>query len=500
MSQTEITPQNLIGNKYFILIALIVAAIAVGMAGSFSPLIPLGIVVSLYMAVLLFKWPDFNVILIAFIIYTNTAVVLSKFHGVPQTVGYALPLLLLIPLMSHLFVHKRKIKINLVFILMIFYLSVMIVGSAFSRNVNLAMPNVINYVVEGLGLYFLLVNTIRTPKLLKQVVWSLLAAGALIGGISLYQQLTGTFDNNYGGFAQVDNGFITEESIAGNTVQPRVSGPVGEKNRYAQILSMLIPLGLFQAWGTRSKGLRVTAFIFTGLIIIGANLAFSRGAQIGFLILIITMALMRYIKVRELLIMLVAVVLLLIAFPQVAQRFSTLGDIFSSQEEGGIRNTDGSIQGRATEMLAALLVFKDHPIVGVGPGMFRYEMEEYSKIISLKNITGERQAHSLYPGVAAETGILGFVALMGIFFYTLYRLNIARSYWLVMNQMDMANLCTGFLLAIISYMTTGIFLHLAFIRYLWIIMALAVIASEFRDSDMLTEKNISGKILERVEG
>jgi len=500
MSQTEITFPNLFRNKYFILMTVIVAAAAVGMAGSLGPLIPLGVVVSLYLVVLLFRRPDFNVILIAFIIYTNTAVVLSKFHGVPQTVGYSLPLLLLIPLIWHLFVHKRKIKINFVFILMILYLSVMIMGSAFSRDVNLAMPNVINYVVEGLGLYFLLINTIRTPKLLKQVVWALLIAGTLMGGLSLYQQITGTFDNNYGGFAQVDTGFITEESIQGNVVQPRVSGPVGEKNRYAQVMSMLVPLGLFQAWGAQSKKLRLTALILTGLIIVGATLAFSRGAQVGFLILIITMALMRYIKIRELLITLGAVVLLLIAFPQITQRFSTLGDIFSSKEEGGIRNTDGSIQGRATEMLAALLVFRDHPIVGVGPGMFRYEMEEYSKIISLKNITGERQAHSLYPGVAAETGILGFVTLMGIFFYTLYRLNIARAYWLGRNQTGMANLCTGFFLAIISYMTTGIFLHLAFIRYLWLIIALAVIASEFRESDVPTEMDIAGKELDKVEG
>ena len=399
MSQTEITFPNLFRNKYFILMIAIVAAVAVGMAGSLGPLIPLGIVVSLYLIVLLFKWPDFNVILIAFILYTNTAVVMSKFHGVPQAVGYALPLLLLIPLIWHLFVHKRKIKINFVFVLMMLYLSIMISGSVFSIDINLAMPNVINYVVEGLGLYFLFINTIRTPKVLKQVVWSLLIAGALIGGLSLFQQLTGTFDNNYGGFAQVTGtGFITDESIQGNTVQFRVSGSVGEKNRYAQIMSMLVPLGLFQAWGAQSKKLRLTALILTVLIIVGASLAFSRGAQIGFLILIIIMVLMRYIKMRQLLIMLGAIVLLLVAFPQITQRFSTLGDIFSSQDEGGIRSADGSIQGRVTEMLAAVYMFSDHPIIGVGPGMYRYGVEEYAKAVGLKNITTLRQAHSLYLG------------------------------------------------------------------------------------------------------
>jgi O-antigen ligase len=135
-------------------------------------------------------------------------------------------------------------------------------------------------------------------------------------------------------------------------------------------------------------------------------------------------------------------------------------------------------------MLAAVLVFMDHPIIGVGPGMFRYEMEEYSKIVNIRNITSVREAHSLYPGVAAETGALGFITLMGIFLYTLYRLAKARNYWLERNHTRMASLSTGFLLAIISYMTTGIFLHMSYIRYLWLILALGYIASQFREGDI----------------
>ena len=211
------------------------------------------------------------------------------------------------------------------------------------------------------------------------------------------------------------------------------------------------------------------------------------------------MTFMKYIKINRLFIVLLGLVLLLQVFPQINQRFSTLGAVFSSKEEGGIRNADGSTQGRITEMLAALLVFKDHPIIGVGPGMFRYEMEEYSKIVSLRNIPEQRQAHSLYPGVAAESGILGFITVMGRFLYMLYRLNIARAYWLARNQMGMLNLCTGFFLAIICYMTTGIFLHWAYIRYLWLTVALAVIASEFRDLDMLTEMDVTRKELDKLE-
>jgi O-antigen ligase len=132
--------------------------------------------------------------------------------------------------------------------------------------------------------------------------------------------------------------------------------------------------------------------------------------------------------------------------------------------------------------------------------MFSYEMAEYSKIIGLRNITATREAHSLYPGVAAETGALGLITLMGIFVYTLYNLSKARSYWLERNNTKMANLCTGFFLAIISYMTTGIFLHFAYIRYFWLIMALAIVASGFRDSDLTTEMEAVGENSDNPKG
>jgi O-antigen ligase len=368
------------------------------------------------------------------------------------------------------------------------YFSIQLLGSAFSIDISLAIPNVINYVAEGLGLYFLLINTIRTPSLVKNIIWAMLIGGAMIGGLSLYQQVTGTFESNYWGYAQVTGeGFTTGETLQGKIIQTRASGPIGEKNRFAQVMLLMVPIGLFQAWGERSRRLRFIAIILTVLIFIGGSLAFSRGAQVGLLFLIAIMTFMRYIKLQQLLIILLCIVLFLLAFPQNTIRFNTLGALFSSEEEGGLRSADGSIQGRATEMLAAMLVFMDHPIIGVGPGMFIYEMAEYARIVSIRHITTTRKAHSLYLGVAAETGTLGFITLMGIFIATLYRLTKARSYWLERNDIKMANLSTGFFLSIISYMTTGFFLHFAYIRYFWLFMALAIVASEFRESDVTVE-------------
>lgn len=500
MSRTELVTPGPFKNKLFtvgIVVVLSTAlALIVGLTSTLNPFLAFAVVLffSVAMLFLILRSPDFIILFVAFVIYTNTSVVMIKFHGVPATLGYSLPLLLLLPFLWEVVVRKRKIKVNFVFVLMLVYFSILLLGSAFSRDISLALPSVINYVAEGLGLYFLLINTIRSPRLMKNIVWTLLIGGAIIGGLALYQQVTGTFDNNYWGFAQVmGRGFTTEETIQGVVVQPRVSGPIGEKNRFAQVMLMLVPLGLFLAWGEQSQRLRYLAFSLTGLAFVGGSLAFSRGAQVGLLLLIAIMTFMRYIKVKQLLIILLGIILLVAAFPQNAVRFTSLGAIFTSEEEGGLRSADGAIQGRATEMLAALLVFRDHPILGVGPGMFGYEMAEYAKIVSLRHITTTREAHSLYPGVLAETGILGFVTLMTIFAYTLYSLAKSRRYWLERNNIKMANLSTGFFLAIISYMTTGIFLHFAYIRYFWLLIALSIVMSEFRESDLQEETKAVGE-------
>jgi len=495
MSQSETTFSRSPLSKYIFMATVLVAVVFVGIVGTLSPFIAIGAAVACVVFVLLFKQPNLAVIIVSFIIYTNTAVVLMKYQNVPPVAAYALPLLLVIPFVWQIIVKKNKIKTDIVFVLMLVFFAVLLLGSAFSKDINSTMPDLLNYVSEGLMLYFMLINTVRTPKLLRQIVWAMLIGGALIGALSLYQQLTGTLDNNYWGFAQASGDtFITSETLQGNVTQMRAAGPIGEKNRYAQIMLMLVPLGLFLAWGETSQRLRLVAYILMGLVLVGGSLAFSRGAQVGFLMLIAVMSFMRYIKVHQLLIILMGLLFLLWAFPQNTVRFGSLGAIFASQEEGGLRSADGSIQGRATEMLAATLVFLDHPFLGVGPGMFDRELVEYSKLVGLRNIITARRAHSLYLGVAAENGLFGLLTLLAILFYTLYRLAQSRRYWMGRNNLRLANLSTGFFLAIIGYMVTGIFLHFAYIRYFWLIIALASVTSHFNEENIMVEEQTTGEI------
>lgn len=480
-----------------ILIALL-GAVAVGFAATNEPFLGIAVLLGIVALLALIKWPDAATLLVVFYIYTNVGPVLMNFHGVPPYIAMGFPLLLAIPLISYVLLRREKLIITPVFHLLLLLLVIYILGAVFSNDIILASRKLIDYVFEGVLLFFFLTNVIRTPLMLKRVVWTLLISGALIGGLSLYQQVTGTFDNNYGGFAQVAGDFGTgEENLQGEIQQSRLMGSVGEQNRYAQNMLMLVPLGLFQIWIYRSTRMRILASISTGLIIIGGALAFSRGAAVGFVMMILIFVLLRYIKFYQLALLVLGAYLVLWMFPQYSVRLATVTTLFTdaaaTNSTDALTGADGAIRGRVTDILAAMQIFADHPLVGVGPDMVRYYTQDYSRDIGFRYLTKNPQAHSLFPGIAAESGILGLICFVLILYIPLRNLVRARNRWQVSHP-DWSYLATAFFQVLISYTMTGLFLHLSYMRFFYLMIALAVVASSFSNSHAPVEMDVERKL------
>lgn len=464
--------------RLFVFSAAISGAIAIGAIAAQQLLLAIAATAVILMSIAVLIWPDAVTFVVVFLIFTNTAVIAVKYHNVPFVVGASVPLLLAFPLLYKLIIQRQKIVFNSSVFLLLIYLAIQSIGVLFSRITSVSFDSWVTFVTEGLILYFLVINVVRSPLVLKQVVWVLLAAGAFIGTISIYQQVTNTFHNDYWGFAQVDTGFGTGvETIEGEVVQPRLAGPLGEKNYYAQVMLMLVPLGLFQFLGEKSGLCKLLAIVFTGVILFGALLTFSRGGAIGFIILVVVMIFMRYIKPQHALVFLLCLALLISMTPQLRTRLSSLQALTSllNEDSAGVAGTDRSIQGRLGEMVAAGLVFADHPIAGVGPGMFKYYYQEYAEIAGLRLHTGTREAHNLFLDIGAESGIIGLSCFLGLLFITLGNLHRTRNYFLV-RRPELAMMATGLLLAIISYLASGLFLTMAYTRYFWLMMALADVA------------------------
>jgi len=467
---------------------------ATGFLALHDPFLALAAVLLALLALATVTTPDFATFAVIFILYSNIAVVASRFHGVPRLVASAFPLLLAAPLIRDLILRRQSIVVTPVLPILFLFLVVQILGMMFSKNLEVTRTVVIEFLFEGLLVYFLITNVVRTPRALRLAVWALLLAGFVSAAVPCYQQLTGTFDNNFAGLGQTSEGGFRTGDFTGRVEvrQVRLAGPIGEQNRYSQNMLMLLPVGLFACFSERSKRLRFLALFFTAVTGAGFLLAFSRGGAVALLLVMATMVLMRTVTLRQLSLVGLVVVLGLVAMPQYWARLKTLADIpsqFSRQisSQTGAGKPDSSAQRRLIEMVAAGMVFADNPLIGAGPGMFKYYSQEYGNRLGVRRITETRKAHSLYLEVAAEGGVLGLTCFFAIVLVTLHGLVVARRRLLQgppgatpgeeHERRALANLVTGFLLALIAYLGCGLFLHLAYIRFFYLMLGLAAAAS-----------------------
>lgn len=465
----------------FVLLALIGLGLVVGLAAATEPALTLLAVAGLFMMAAMVVRPELITPVVVFLLYTNLPVLGRTYHGLPGVITLMVPAALGLPLYYHMVIRRERLILPPSFPWVgLFFVSVLL-STLFSRNMAQAMPGLINYLTEGLLLYVLFTNVVRTTTHVRWAAWALALAGIVTGGLPLFQQLTGTFDNNYGGLAQISEAsFRTGATdIQGDIRQPRLSGMIGEINRYAQVMLMLVPVGVMLFFGEKNKWLRLLGAVSGFLSAVGMVLAFSRGAAVAFVLMLGLMVFFRVIRGKQMLLMLVVAALVLAMIPQYFQRLMSvvsLASVVTGENTGGEDAPDGAVRGRLTEMWAAARVYGDYPVFGVGPSMFKYYSRQYSLDIALRNLMGNREAHSLYLGMAAELGTVG-LGLFGIsVFVTLRELYTARrrSHRLALH---LEYLPTMFILILMAYLTTAIFLHFSYMRYFWMVFAIASAAA-----------------------
>ena len=219
---------------------------------------------------------------------------------------------------------------------------------------------------------------------------------------------------------------------------------------------------------------RVAAALGTVLVTVGVVLAFSRGALVGLGLAVVYAVCRGFVRVRHVVILGAVAMVLVTLVPQARARLETLGDVvgvMTGTHISGIQGADGSVQSRATEMLGAALVFAGNPWFGVGPGMFPHHYQEAAAGLAIRMKTGEREAHSLPLGLAADHGALGLICFAGAVLVTIVGLARAERRWRPVHP-EFA-LCVAALEgAVIVYLTTGLFLHLSYARYFWFLLAL----------------------------
>ena len=409
-----------------------------------------------------------------FCFYLNLPVVLMNRAGLPGAGAGGFVLLLGVPVVRHLIIERRAVVLTPAIGLMIVYLVSLVLSAILTGTPSADASNsIVTFLTEGLLLVLLVTNAVRTPEMLRLFIWALLCAGAFMGLISCIQEVTHAYNNTFGGLAQVNQeGFGIGEGAFGTVVRPRLAGPIGEQNRYAQVLLVLIPLAIGRVRAEDRLSLKLLAAGFGAFITAGLLLSFSRSAFVALVALTVVMTLAGYVALRHVLAVgaVVAALVLLVA-PEYVLRIESLGKPATTATSED-QHVDTALQGRATENLAALNAFKDHPIVGVGPDQFfKVYSTQYGNQLGLRFLEENRRAHNLYLEMGADLGVVGLLAFLAIVIVTLAHLLILARFWRE-KRPDLDILAMGALMSIVAYMLSGAFLQLSFQRYFWILIAL----------------------------
>lgn len=481
-------PRRIVPGALAVVVGAVTAAVAVA-----QPIVIVGVVVAL-VALVVADRPAMATPACVGLVFSNAVVVATTEHGVPQVAAAVVPLLLLVTIGHRVCIERRPLVLPRATPWLAGLLVVQLVGAAGSREPVTSLREVTTFVVEGALLWLLLVNAARTPQVLRACAIVLVVVAALLALASLARELGVAPGGDAFGLAQVSDAVVARDEATGQEGRARHAGPVGEQNRWAQCLAVVVPLGIALAARDRSRLVRITALASLGAIAVGIVLTYSRGATLGLLLAALVALALKWVPRTATLLGLAAVVLVaVVAAPVFVSRASTVvtarGSATGQEAIDGTDPdaTDGSFENRAVEASAAIAVFVHHPLVGVGPGLFPTYFQDEARRLGADRIVGvDRQAHNLYLGLAADSGVLGLVAFGGVLVTTLGPLAAGRRR-LLASRPDLAALATGYAMALVVYLTTGLFLHFAYIRYFWLVAglgaAMGLVAGEAAPAD-----------------
>ncbi|MCG3207528.1 MAG: hypothetical protein FOGNACKC_01128 [Anaerolineae bacterium] len=451
------------------LILVIFGSVGVALLTSLDahPLVLLAVALGPAIGLIILFNPEWGLLLLVFMVYTRFSDALIGSLNAPSMAKPFIAFLVLV-VVARWFLFREALtgwKYPLIFLgayglmgllAMLHAASPEAVRSAMS---DFAKDAVIMLIVTGL---------LKNTQSLRRVVWALLFSGIFLGSITTYQQITGTFTNTYWGFAQA-----TLSHIIGEVNDYRIGGPGLGPNGYGQFMLFLVPLALDRLWNEPRRHFRVFAGWALTVSLLTVFFTFSRGVFLGLLVVLALMFIRRPPKPLALLVTLALAVVLLQFLPaRYMDRMSTLVDFLPGS--GQDVRSEVSFRGRLSENLAGIQMFLDHPILGVGPLNYKHHYQSYARELGLERRREERSAHNLYLELASELGLVGLIWFGLLQWVTFKGLREAQLNFRQAKMPSYESLAIAFAVAMVSFLITSIFRHMAYPRYVWLIYGIVL--------------------------
>ncbi|MDQ7036647.1 MAG: O-antigen ligase family protein [Anaerolineae bacterium] len=369
--------------------------------------------------------PQIGMFVLVIFIYTNMSTVLSDKFGIPSLNKVLVILIFVSVIGTQVMMRRKPLLFRITEAAILLFLFVVTVSTFIGVGVNAESFGEIVDSLKDFLLIFIIVQLAAEEKAWKHAQYVLIAAAVFLSAMTWYQSLAGDYQQDFLGFATSRTDSVAEDTTIASIDFNRVGGPVGDPNFYSQILLMVFPIALYRVLDKKSsKDEKLLALLATTVITGAIIFTYSRGALMALLLIIGLILLERKINVYK--IGLVGLVVLGLAFPVLPSGYKErmltivgLGGVAEGQ-------ADGSAQGRLSESLVAIEMFFDNPILGIGYGQYSANYLDYSIYLGMDGRLQNREAHNLYLEAAAETGMVGLVALTFMFAIVFRETNKAK--------------------------------------------------------------------------
>jgi putative inorganic carbon (HCO3(-)) transporter len=320
--------------------------------------------------------------------------------------------------------------------------------SAFqSTNTGASVQAINNSFIKNVLLFFLIVNLVTTSRQSVIFIVYLACATALSGAYAMLAKNLG--------YDPVTGALLVEGT------RSALQGALDDPNDLALALLMTTPFSIVAVLD--SRGWRRTFFFIVGLFSVGGILATqSRGGLLG---LFVGIAVILNCRLRSKL--LLAGIMVVFIGTAITMSGTSERAIGGSYEQG----LDLSSESRLDTWEAALRMFVDRPIWGVGFDRFADNHWDYSTVTARDPWDRPHVTHNTYLQVLSETGVIGFLPFMMLVFLTLrgaWRMNKDAK----QGSSEMADIVKrGFLPCLCAVYASAFFLSQAWEPYFYVLFA-----------------------------
>ncbi len=387
------------------------------------------------------------------ILVTSIFIVLGLIPFIPTMLAAGLVVVCFIMLLSKLLIDKDfKIKFKTLDIFITIFMGTLIYGSVTSFARNNSIKIALIYIMF-IMFYFIIVNTIKTKKMLYPMVVIFVLTASIVALYGIYQ--------NFFGSATTDS-WIDQEMF--KDIKSRVYSTFDNPNVLGQYLVLCIPISIALMWTAKNKLHKLVYLGTTAVMTVCLIFTWSRGSWLG---LIIALAIFALLVDRRLVALGFAGILTLpFIIPQsIAGRIASIGDL-----------KDTSSAYRFSIWIGSIKVIQDYWSSGIGLGS-----EAFSRVYPKYALSGASyalHAHNLYLQLFVETGVIGIVAFL-IIVFLFYRSAIsayvkAKDKFL---STLIVSLCAGMSGYLFQGLTDNIWYNYRMVLIFWIMLSLTSVAT-----------------------